>query len=261
MFCLFKVINYICLLGRIFRCCKKETFIPLTNCGYNRLDHKPRTILTWNIQGLFVYMNQPKIDNIIKHLQSFGMSDIICLQEVFEDSLKDTILHKLKDNFPYYLLGNINKRYIVGEDSGLMVVSKYPIEFVKEVILDDYFLPDRMANKSVLYFKVGDLNLVTTHLQSDNIFSNSDISLKQLQLIKDRSPFNKFIITGDLNNQLAYSHLNLEKNNSIPTWKDETLDYIMPYNYKTMKVISTSVSKIDLDNVSDHFPLWCKIEY
>jgi len=206
-------------------------------------------------------MNQQKTDNIIKHLLTFGTTDIICLQEVFEDSLKGTILHKLKTNFPYYLLGNIDKRYIVGEDSGLMVLSKYPIEYVKEVVLEDYYFPDRMANKSVLYFKVGDLNLMTTHLQSNNTFSNSNISLKQLHLIKDMAPFNEFIITGDLNNHLACTHLNLEKNNSNPTWKGEVLDFIIPYNYNSMKVISTCVPKIDLDNVSDHFPLWCQIEY
>ena len=261
MFYLFKAINYICMLGRIFRCCKKKEYIPLTNCDYNQLEHKPRKIITWNIQGLCIHMNQQKTNNIINHLKTFRTTDIICLQEVFENSLKDIILHKLKDNFPYYLLGNIDKRYIVGEDSGLMVLSKYPIKFMKEVIFEDYYFPDRMANKSILYFKVGDLNLMTTHLQSSNIYSNTNISLKQLQLIKDASPFDEFIITGDLNNKFADSYLNLKKNNVIPTWDDEILDYIMPYNYKKMKVISTSVPNINLNNVSDHFPLCCQIKY
>ena len=41
--------NALCSIKRIFRCCKRETFLPLTNCGGVNTDHRPRTIVTWNV--------------------------------------------------------------------------------------------------------------------------------------------------------------------------------------------------------------------
>ena len=255
-----KIWNSLCTLKRIFRCCQREKFMPLTNCGTVNTDHKPRSIITWNIQGLFYFMNQEKGLNIINQLKLMDKSDIICLQEVFEDELKERIIFKMKETHPYYLLGNTEKRYLFGEDSGLLVLSKYPIEFVKELILDEYYFPDRLANKSLLYFKIGDLNLMNTHLQSNNMFDNSDISTKQLHLMKDECPFERCIFVGDLNNNQSYQHVGVRKNNIIRTWgKDDILDYILPWNYDDyIQVRSTGVPNIDISNVSDHYPLWCQ---
>ena len=112
----------------------------------------------------------------------------------------------------------------------------------------------------MLFFKVGDLNLMKYHLQSNNMFDNSDISTKQLQYMKDECPFDRCIFVGDLNNMQAYQHLGIQKNNIIRTWgKDEILDYILPWNYEDLlRVRNTSVPNIDISNVSDHYPLWCQ---
>ena len=252
--------NLLCTIKRIFRCCQRKPFIPLTNCGQANTDHKPRTIVTWNVQGLFLFMNKEKPMNIVNQLTQMDKSDIICLQEVFDDELKETIICKMKYTHPYYLLGNTTKRYIVGEDSGLLVLSKYPIEFVKEIILDQYNLPDKMANKSMIFFKIGDLNLMNTHLQSNNMFDNSVMSTQQLKQLKDLCPFDRCIFVGDLNNELAHKHLGIRKNNLIRTIQtNEILDYILPWNYDDhISVRCTSVPNIDITNTSDHYPLWCK---
>jgi endonuclease/exonuclease/phosphatase family metal-dependent hydrolase len=277
LFKLFSIIKpYLCLLGRAKRIfpCFRQRFHSLTNCGYTRVTDKPRSIVTWNIQGLFMHMNDDKTRNILYQLKRMNDIDIICLQEVFENSLKDKIIYELRDNQPYYLLGDTYKRYLVGEDSGLMILSKYPIEFVKEHVLEEYNFPDRMANKTVLYFKVGDLNLMTTHLQSNNMFDNTELSSKQLRQIIEFSPFEKFIITGDLNNNNSHKFLRKEKNNFDKTWLNQThvnllkgdskadseiLDYIFPHNYDNITV-QVNVPKMDITNCSDHFPLFCKID-
>lgn len=272
LFKLFSIIKpYLCLLGRAKRIlpCFRQKYHSLTNCGYTRQTDKPRSIVTWNIQALFMHMNDVKTHNLLYQLKRMHDFDIICLQEVFENSLKEKIIYELSDNQPYYLLGDTYKRYLVGEDSGLMILSKYPIEFVKEHVLEEYNFPDRMANKTILYFKVGDLNLMTTHLQSNNMFDNSELSKKQLRQIIELSPFDKFIITGDLNNNDSDKILKKEKNNFDKTWlnllKDkskppsEILDYIFPHNYDNIKV-QVNVPKMDITNCSDHFPLFCRIE-
>ena len=232
---------------------------------------KPKSIVTWNIQGLFMHMNDDKTRTILYQLKRMNDYDIICLQEVFENSLKDKIIYELRDNQPYYLLGDTYKRYLVGEDSGLMILSKYPIEFVKEHVLEEYNFPDRMANKTILYFKIGNLNLMTTHLQSNNMFDNTELSSKQLRQIIEFSPFEQFIITGDLNNNNSDKFLRKEKNNFDRTWVNQTnsinhskpdseiLDYIFPHNYDNITV-QVNVPKMDITNCSDHFPLFCRIE-
>lgn len=277
LFKLFSIIKpYLCLLGRAKRIlpCFRQRYHSLTNCGYTRQSDKPRSIVTWNIQALFMHMNDDKTRNILYQLKRMHDFDIICLQEVFENLLKEKIIYELSDNQPYYLLGDTYKRYLVGEDSGLMILSKYPIEFVKEHVLEEYNFPDRMANKTILYFKVGDLNLMTTHLQSNNIFDNTELSRKQLRQIIEFSPFKKFIITGDLNNNDSDKYLRKEKNNFDKTWVNQThvnllkdkskppseiLDYIFPHNYDNIKV-QVNVPKMDITNCSDHFPLFCRIE-
>ena len=267
MNCICRLFNWVCSIGRIYRFCKSKKFMPLTNCNTVNTSDKPTSIVTWNIQGLFIHMNKTKTKNILNQLLFMKQTDIFCLQEVFEDHLKEEIIYTMKETHPYYLLGNTHKRYVIGEDSGLLILSKYPIQFVKEFVLDDYFFPDRMANKSILYFKVGCLNVMTTHLQSDNMFYNKDISNKQLKLIKYKAPFDKFIITGDLNNENAEQQLSIRKNNIINTWWNgyktkQILDYILPYNYEDiLTVFSTSVPNIDITNISDHYPLKCQLIY
>ena len=255
-----RLFNALKSFARVMRFCMKPKFIPLTNTGYCDPSDQPKSIVTWNIQGLFYFMSKDKQDNIIRELQNFDQ-DIICLQEVFEDSLKELIIYELRDKYPYYLLGNVNKRYVVGDDSGLLVLSKYRIEFMRELILDEYVFPDRMASKSIMYFKVGNLNLVTCHLQSNNMYDNNDISYRQIKMIKEKSPFDSYIVTGDLNHNEAYLLLDQFKNNYDRTWGEtEILDYIVPINYSTMN-IRTQVSDMDISNTSDHYPLMCTIEY
>ncbi len=246
------------LIGRVFRICfnHKHKITNSKRCNY--LD-KPTSIVSWNIQGLFYYLSSLRVNNIINSLQTFNQ-DIICLQEVFEDSLKTNIIQKLSHKYPYYLCGNICKKYIVGEDSGLLVLSKYKIEFIKEIFLNDNYFPDKMANKSILYFKIGCLNLVTTHLQSSYFYYIEDIAANQIKMIKHNSPFDNYIITGDLNNNQAYIYSGVSKNNDSNTWNNYILDYILPINLSTISV-NTCVSTIDIKDTSDHNPLCATIEY
>lgn len=246
---------------RLFRLVSRKYTFPLTNSYNINIKDKPTRILTWNTQGVFFHINKQRINNIITSIKSFNVVDIICLQEVFDNTCKERLIYELKYIYPYYLLGNINKRYIVGEDSGLLILSRYPIQFEKEVILDEYIFPDRMANKSILYFKVGCLNLVTGHLQSNNMFDNTDISTRQIKMIKEKSPFSSYIITGDLNHNDTHHILNVPKNNFTRTWgSHDILDYIIPINYNHI-TLNVSVIDIDITTISDHYPLQAELKY
>lgn len=253
------ILNSLKTLRRCGRLYQEPDFIPLSNCdGCNR-STQIQSIASWNVQGLFLYMSQSKEYQLLYEL-SLMNQDIICLQEVFEDSLKQSIIQTKQRTHPYYLLGNVHKRYVFGEDSGLLVLSKYPIEFQKEVVLNDAVLPDSLSNKSILYFSVGNLNLVNTHLQSPNVNSAEHIATDQTKLILKESPFDRVIITGDLNNKQAFEDLQCEPNNDSTTWNQDILDYIVPIQYDTF-TISVSVSEREIEGITDHKCIQGILEY
>ena len=84
---------------------------------------------------------------------------------------------------------------------------------------------------------------MNTHLQSNNMFDNSDISTKQLHLMKDECPFERCIFVGDLNNNQSYQHIGAGKIILFEHGgKDDILDYILPWNYDDyIQVRSTGV--------------------
>ena len=255
------ILNISLLPLRIFRfCCRKKNndYISLSN---NEIinpisdnNYFPKTFISWNIQELFLYQNTKKLINLVNQLLKFNV-DLICLQEVFDDKTKDIIISTMKNNYPYYLIGNTDKKYLVGEDSGLMILSKFPITFIDEIKLEGLRWPDSMASKTSLYFSIGELNFVTTHLQS----VYEDISKKQLLKLVNDSPFKNFIILGDLNNSDVCNILNLKKNNICSTCDNLILDYILPINYDNLN-LSIKVLGINIENTSDHLPIYGEIK-
>jgi len=225
--------------------------------------HTVREICSWNIQENFWYGSARKRRNILYHISCLD-TDVLCLQEAFEPQILRAILHNktIRDKFPYFLSGDMKNKYIIGENSGLLVLSRYPLHFIDFKELPGAIFPDCMATKGVLYFTVGDLNCAVTHLQS----GSPVIAKKQLQFVMAQSPFsggsggsgaadaNNFIILGDLNLDNAETILGVERNNSEYTHSSERIiDYILPI-YGAIS-IETIVPHFDLDNVSDHYPI------
>ena len=62
------------------------------------------------------------------------------------------------------------------------------INYQKEIILKDYSFPDRMANKSILYFESYNLHFATTHLQSSCMSDSETIATSQIQKTLIESP-------------------------------------------------------------------------
>lgn len=252
-----KVIRYISYLARLKLFFTKRQTMLKYNSEKSMKEDTPKTILSWNVQGMYLFMNTKKEDNIVNQIREFN-KDIVCLQEVFDDSLKEKIINDLGDIYPYYLMGINDKKYIIGEDSGLLVLSKYKIQFHKEVKLDELLMPDKLANKSIIYFTIGRLNMMTTHLQSNSVENTQGIIRRQIQKIKKEAPFTDFIVTGDLNNNAAERYLNVEKNNTTPTSNKEILDYIVCVNCNHI-TLNTRVPYINIENTSDHLAITAEI--
>ena len=120
-----------------------------------------------------------KLKNIIRNIELIN-TDIFFLQEVFDDYSKKYIIDNLKNIYPNYLLGTCNKKCLVGEDSGLLILSKYKIDFLDEFILEGGKLPDCFSNKSAIFLKINDIIFCNTHLQSSEWSIQNNTSKLQI---------------------------------------------------------------------------------
>jgi len=247
-FSLYKIpntINYIC--------------DPIYNISQIRLlkfkkKSKIKSITSWNIQELFWHSYKgEKINNILNYIL-LSKSDVICIQEAFEIPTLDAIIFnkKIKKKFPYFLTGSLANRFIVGENSGLLVLSKNPIIFKQFTPFHKTTWPDGFASKGALYFSIGDINFINTHLQSDN----GTIAYLQLKHILTENPFmNKTFLIGDLNIEFPQLFTNTLINNTTPTHKDtkKILDHII--NITNDIHFNVNVDTWDITHYSDHYPL------
>ena len=253
------------ILSKIYRllCCqnKWKTKFFHTDCSIKQTNcHPPkiRKVCSWNIQELFWYHSSSKLTNILYHINCLN-AEVLCLQEVFEPDTIRSILHNkaIRDKYPYFLSGDMKNKYIIGENSGLLVLSQFPIQFIDFKYLPNLTCPDNFATKGVLYFCISNLSFALTHLQS----GSPRIAQQQLQFVMDQSPFKKeFIVLGDFNLTNAETLLDVERNNTVITHNSQRIiDYILPISRSFH--INSEVPRIDLDNVSDHYPIIGTIIY
>ena len=141
-------------------------------------------------------------------------------------------------------------KFLIGENSGLLVLSKYPITFQKFKRLPGPVWPDLFAAKGALYFSVAGQNFITTHLQSDHI----SVALKQLLFLHESSPFpDDYILLGDLNLAPPCKLFEIISNNAVSTCTTgQVLDHIIAVKSTPFSV---QVDKINLSSTSDHWPV------
>jgi len=212
-----------------------------------------KKICSWNIQELWWHCYRGnKINNLIHYIVHSDAS-VFCLQEAFDMDIQRLIIThpKITEKYPYYITGNQYNSYFLGENSGLIVLSDQPILFRQFTPFLHTTVPDCFASKGALYLTIGEINFITTHLQSDNI----RIALQQLAFIIFNSPFKeKTVLIGDLNIPDPFSPLHLERNNNNHTHiSGVTLDHILPL-FSDLS-LSIDVDYINLKNTSDHWPL------
>jgi len=221
---------------------------------FKAIKPKPiKKIITWNIQELWWHsFTSMKLFNIIDYIRRSD-SDVMCLQEVFDVDTFISIIScsTIRDKYPYFLTGNMMNRLVIGENSGLLVLSNQPILFRQFTSFEQESWPDRLASKGALYFTVGKINFIVTHLQSENV----PLAVEQMSYILDRSPFSDAtILLGDLNIPNPFSPLAVRSNNADITHESgRTLDHIIPLHGDIL--FDLSVDYINIKNTSDHYPV------
>ena len=274
------------LFYKIYNLCSKKSKIPLI-LKPNKdiiLNKKNLKIVSYNIDGLFahyIHLNYINISKYIRNLLIEENVDIICLQEVWELSILNMIKNNINDIDLYYAQPPTNLKYCLGEHSGLLVISKYPIVYQDYLKYDQLNFTCSMTNKGLQHIKIIRNNLeydiINTHLQSSFnkcglMYQNtSENQLNQILNYINENNIEKCIILGDLNLHTPFIKNILKKNDKLSikynydnliTFPDgnssEQLDYFLDYNnIMSNKIINYSV-KSDI-YYSDHYPIMIDI--
>ena len=201
------------------------------------------TIASWNIQMLpKVYQPLTKLTRkkqsirapkIIQYLNAADF-DLIVLQEVFDRSIQKEIAKSLIVNYPYQQMP-IKESFTWKLSSGVMILSKHPMKFLKNVIFNTSKKSDKAAQKScvLVQVEIGSkiLLLAGTHLDSKSQESRH----LQYEMTKNEilSPYLNdsvpFYLAGDFNT--SFGHEDYKKMISEFGLTSFYLDDERPYTY------------------------------
>jgi len=173
-------------------------------------------LLTLNIKGLPIPIERDSISRANKVAEILRESDydIICLQEVFDNEVREILVRKLEQQYPFIiekskyhfpcLLDNVNWL----QDSGLFFASKYKILWHQFVPFLNCEGLDSLAFKGTLgtCIQISDdsqkepksLMVFTTHLNAHH----SETALKQLDEIMsfiNQQNYTNLVLCGDFN--------------------------------------------------------------
>lgn len=222
--------------------------------------HNSISILTYNVwmRPTFLFYNN-QVDRAWKLTDSLKSNnfDIILLQECFDKKCIKIIVEQLKSIYPY-IIEPI--RVCTPINSGLLVLSKYPLSDVKFQKFDKLVGADRLASKGFVSFTIDVCGLkissMVLHQQAGDSKKRSRIRENNLSLISDNKTD---IMCGDFNtegnevNNIKDLFFGYNIKNDVYTWGMKTLDYIISkYNFLNYNVLDWSFS--------DHYPVSCVIE-
>ena len=155
-----------------------------------------------------------RLPEIINYINKSDF-DIIVLQEVFDVQMKKKLAKQLKKSYPY-IQQPIKKGFGIKLSNGIMILSKYPIEYEHHIRFIDSEGNDKMAQKGCVLITASirdkEWLIAGTHLNS----TSQEVRDLQYQQIKNEiiNPYIidsiPFILAGDLNttkNTNSYSNM------------------------------------------------------
>lgn len=245
------------------------------------MEEKRLRVATFNIAGVPdivawytnvdpIRVRMPKIVN--KILTDYNDIDVIMFNEVFRS--KDLLMNSLKERYPYsYVLGRKWYRFL---NSGLVIVSKYPLTNVQAVHFNSLAGWDIFTSKGYISFDVvynsKRYTLVNTHMQQGESAWDAWARDRQIdQLISYLNPLDDLVVFGgDLNmsktdsRKEQYERLVSEAGLNEPEYVSynggNPDNYIIRFLTKQMNYAKVDGEVIPWD-LSDGNILWIDVEY
>jgi endonuclease/exonuclease/phosphatase family metal-dependent hydrolase len=188
-----------------------EKYIPETYSAYNNFE---KTILTYNIQKFPWFMKRFSKGDINQLIKKHS---IILLQECFDETFES-----LETCFPQYYICRGNLKGLNAMNSGLAILSKFPIIDVKFYQYKNYnpFSFELFSEKGFLSCLLNinneNIRVINTHLQSSDFKRYDKNAILQLKELMEYLSFLdqnniKYIVGGDFNIDIK----DIKQNNDI----------------------------------------------
>ena len=180
----------------------EATYIPRKE-NFSKNKKISPSILTYNIQK---FPWSPKTFTAVRSL--FQRHSIILLQECYDETFSS-----LESHFPDYYICRGTMQGISLINSGLVILSKYPIRNSSFVTFKQYnpLTFDRLTEKGFLitWIRIGEntVRVINTHLQSSDFERYDPYAFLQMEELFDYIGFTKkgkFIIGGDFNIDISF---------------------------------------------------------
>lgn len=218
-----KYSKYIVLSLFFFWGCKSNNLVvKLQNLdsqnNLNQLFSNQLSLLTFNAWALPINLKRfkkrsryPRIPILLDSLNT----DIVCLQEIFDPTLRDSLLAEFENKYYYNKDYHCTKKILalIKRDcfGGLLTFSKLPIiknTFYQHENLKGMRIDEKLGNKGFLITLIesnsGIVCIVNTHLYSGRTLKDESYRVQQLEKINNvivRENLNKYpiILIGDFN--------------------------------------------------------------
>lgn len=152
---------------------------------------RPLKILTWNIWmmppiSLHSLRNTKRASAIADELLKRDF-DVICLEKVFDDCAREVLVSKLCGRYSYRW-GPINTKDCFKFNGGVWVLSKFPMEEIREIEFNDCGGIECLSAKGAILlrgkFNGNPFELVATHLQGEEgpDFAPANVTVRENQM-------------------------------------------------------------------------------
>ncbi len=110
-------------------------------------------VLAYNVwallPGLVAKDTSERLTEISKQLDGY---DVIVFSELFENNRRETFLNRIRSEYPYQT--RVVDRSGAIEDGGVLIVSRWPIEYEDQITFSDCDADDCLAAKGVMYARI-----------------------------------------------------------------------------------------------------------
>jgi endonuclease/exonuclease/phosphatase family metal-dependent hydrolase len=177
-------------------------------------------VLSWNIYMLpartFMNTAQKKRAQLIADTLSKCQYDIIVFSEAFHPKARHILARELKPIYPYQSeVGN--QKFGLKTNSGIWVLSRFPLKMLGEIQFESCAGADCWARKGAMLLSIEKngktFQILGTHLQSDEDAQRDNIRCQQYQaiyqqlLLPQQQQGIPQIIAGDMNTIATYSQM------------------------------------------------------
>lgn len=274
---------------RLFYC-----FLFFQTFAYGQAD--TLEILSWNTFLRPAILNDDqmnRVDEIAKFLDSTE-SEVLVLQEVFHRKARKDLISQLHDKYPFHTKRGRNSFF--GVSSGVLILSKYPIEESSSVAYQKAKGSDALAKKGAVKVKIKlgerQIEIFGTHLQAGGGSEREEIRISQIEelskFMQQREDSAIQIVAGDFNVSRVspvfdslteildtemhklqgdlkftanFTDQNLFETSGNPKW----IDFVLHREHDFLRVLEAEIfePKVKTENgmvrISDHNPIALKV--